>query len=613
MADDLSVKQNQPSATPWVLGTGLVGGAGTAYVANRYASAPYSSHEDLIKEENGKDAFNGKKVNGDAQTTAKEKAEATFKAAAEKYDADLKAYQEANKFGVQETPEFQELVKQQNELAEKVKGLEAQAGEAATATRTVTKTPLSAINKNADNLYRASEEYRALKEARASKEALAAAQAKVDKYTKYLNEAIEKTVANAKFEGTEAEIDAARKALKQELEAHVGMRQNARDVFNAKKPVNGIVNARASIAEQQKTIDEALKTIKETSGYDVKEALKSEKAFTRKMTTISNIQQNKIDVLQKMLDGYKNASEARTSSSFLDRLAWLFTGKEVPSGEDKKALEEFIKNLSDKEKKALQGKEISKETLEELLNAAKEKQATIEEATKNIRVGNTSIAYLEQGIKEKEAEVIAKYGKGTYINEAGEVCKGGKVIEKPAEFKGPEFKPAEAITAQRDRAIKNLEDRIAKLDPVKDSSEIAKLNDTINQTKAEYNKKIAIAETFSEKMPEKIELGTTNVLSDEAKELAKTKKQLEKVAAEVETARAGLPKTAERSAEELAAEFAKTNGTKKDAITKALKESEAELKPLFEKKWGKIAGVAAVGTAIAMGIGYLIAPKGDRA
>lgn len=561
MSDEMIQQVPKQGVNPlWTLGGAVVGGGAAAYGVNKagYSTSPYKSVEDLINEK--EDTFNGKKVNGDAQQKAVDKAKATFESTAAKYDADLKAYQEANKFVVEETPEFKELVQKQTELQTKVNSMEAHAGEVK-GTKTVTKTPIKAVKENANSIYKATEELNTLKASNAPKEAIEAAQAKVDKLVERMNNTINKIVRASKFKGTEAEKAVAENALRRELEGYAQLYMHERDKFNAKKPVNAVLNARNAIAEQQKSIEDALNTIKNASGYDLAEASKTPKAFDARIKAINSAQRNKVDVLKGILERYTSASEAKTASTLMERLTWLLTGKEVPNGSDKKALEEFIKNLSETEKNALQGKEVSKETISELLKNAEEKAETIRNAANDVRANQITIGLNEQEIANRQAEVVAKYGKGTYINEAGEVCKDGKVVEKPVEFKSPEFAPKDA--------------------------------------------KIKAG------LPEKIELGTTNVLTTEAKELAEAKKQLEKINSEVEAARGNLKKTAERSADEIAKEFAEKNGSKRDAIIKAFKECEGELKPLTEKKWGngKVAAAIAGGAAVAGLLGYMIAPK----
>ena len=121
MSDELSNVQAKQGVNPlWGLSGAVIGGGAAAYGLQRYgySTQPYKSTADLIKEK--EDTFNGKKLNAQEQVNAQEKAKSLIENAGTKYDADLKAYQEANKFGYKESPELKNLVEQKNALEKEI-------------------------------------------------------------------------------------------------------------------------------------------------------------------------------------------------------------------------------------------------------------------------------------------------------------------------------------------------------------------------------------------------------------------------------------------------------------------------------------------------------------
>ena len=599
MADEIS-QVPQTGVNPlWPITGAVVGGAGTAYGLNKagYSSSPYKSVEDLIKEK--EDTFNGKKVNGDAQTKAVDKAKATVETAAAKYDADLKAYQEANKFGVQETPEFKELVAKQQAaekaLAEKRAELEkigtdvkpAEVSPRAQQALDKVKKEIEAEKKKLEDFSKifneslktgADEQLKLLNE-------VEELQAQLRKETDPAKVSALKTQLSAKranLKQAEAELDKMcndvatmminQKGKKSEIAAlreakAKEIKNTVQDIIAERTNNESIVKNNVRDIETSRT--QAFRNINDTIGKDLAKADAAE--VEKQVGRHVKVEQNKLAKLEKFKELYAEAEKKAkisggetTLTEEIKKFLGLFT-KTKTSTTIKSAENMFADSLTTKEAedffRLVKGGTDST-AVDKAIEESKAKIQTLENSLSNIKTAN--------------AQIVKLGGEGAYIR--GGILYGAD--GKQVEFKPTQIKLANDVEFPATRRLRGLQHQQEKIE-----AEIA----------GKSGEKLTAQEI-------------------EAK-LANEVKAAQDAKAAVETARAGLPKTAEKTAKELEAEFAKTNGTKKEAITKALKESEAELKPLFEKKWGngKVAAAVAGGAAVVGLLSYLVAPKGDRA
>lgn len=564
MSDELSIQAvNQPqvkqtSPMPYALGGAVVGGLGGAAVANYTTKPKYASYEDIIKD--AKDNFekNAKEaISEEADQTKAINARQAAIDAGDKWENDLKAFKEANKAGA--TPELaadHELMKQKAEIQDKIKTIES----AKATTKTVTKEPLAALRQNVKDLNKAADELRNLKAEGASKEAMAGVNNRIKALQARQEGIYNSILEGAGFKGTEAEIKAAQKDLKAKLEGYTQEYMANYDKYASIKPNRNYIDAKTKIADNNQVIDKALANIKEATGYKVKTSpAKDSSKFAKEVQTLKNIEIRKNDTLKKVLDNYSKIADTTTGGgTFLERLEnalkVLSGGSVEPKSKDKE-IQEFIKNLTDAEKKVLNGKNVTKENLEQLIKDSDDRLNKLNEAAgKAIKAQAENVGYNKITNNELN-NAKRKYGKGAYFNENGEICVKGKPVEK----------------APTPPALPKLDKEAAKVLPKEVSYE-------------------------------------TKASGVDTKALNEAKAKLAEVETKITDARNALPKVEAKTEEQILKEFVEKNGEKADAMKKAFGE---DVKALLEKKIPnkKLAGYIAGGAAILGVLGYAIAPK----
>ena len=564
MSDELSIQAvNQPqvkqtSPVPYALGGAVVGGLGGAAVANYTTKPKYASFEDIIAdtkdnfEKNAKDAIS-EEAN---QTKAINARQAAIDAGA-KWEDELNAFKEANKEGA--TPELaadHELMKQKAAIQDEIKTIES----AKATTKTVTKEPLAALRQNVKDLNKAADELRTLKAEGASKEAMAGVNNRIKALETRQEGIYNSILEGAGFKGTEAEIKAAKKDLKAKLEGYTQEYMANYDKYASIKPNRNYIDAKTKIADNNQVIDKALADIKEATGYKVKTSPAKDSAkFAKEVQTLKNIEIRKNDTLKKVLDNYSKIADTTTGGgTFLERLEnalkVLSGGTVEPKSKDKE-IQEFIKNLTDAEKKVLNGKNVTKENLEQLIKDSEGRLNKLNEAAgKAIKAQADNVAYTKITNNELN-NAKRKYGKGAYFNEKGEICVKGKPVEK----------------APAAPALPKLDSEASKVLPKEVSYE-------------------------------------TKASGVDTKALNDAKAKLAEVETKITDARNALPKAEAKTEEQILKEFVEKNGEKADAMKKAFGE---DVKALLEKKIPnkKLAGYIAGGAAILGVLGYAIAPK----
>lgn len=564
MSDELSIQAvNQPqvkqtSPVPYALGGAVVGGLTGAAVANYTTKPKYASFEDIIAdtkdnfEKNAKDAIS-EEAN---QTKAINARQAAIDAGA-KWENELNAFKEANKEGA--TPELaadHELMKQKAAIQDEIKTIES----AKATTKTVTKEPLAALRQNVKDLNKAADELRNLKAEGASKEAMEGVNNRIKALQTRQEGIYNSILESAGFKGTEAEIKAAQKDLKAKLEGYTQEYMANYDKYASIKPNRNYIDAKTKIADNNQVIDKALADIKEATGYKVKTSPAKDSAkFAKEVQTLKNIEIRKNDTLKKVLDNYSKIADTTTGGgTFLERLEnalkVLSGGTVEPKSKDKE-IQEFIKNLTDAEKKVLNGKNVTKENLEQLIKDSEGRLNKLNEAAgKAIKAQADNVAYTKITNNELN-NAKRKYGKGAYFNEKGEICVKGKPVEK----------------APAAPALPKLDSEASKVLPKEVSYE-------------------------------------TKASGVDTKALNDAKAKLAEVETKITDARNALPKAEAKTEEQILKEFVEKNGEKADAMKKAFGE---DVKALLEKKIPnkKLAGYIAGGAAILGALGYAIAPK----
>ena len=564
MTDELAIQSVNPQVkrkdnTGLYTVGGAVVGAGAGALANHYTlpKPQYSSLQDLIDEK--KDTFDGKVANASDDTKgvwqkAKEAREAGEKAG-KKWDADLEKFIEANKEGATpELPADHDLMKQKSELESKIKELE---GKTTSATTTAqSKEPLSAIRHNVKELNKAKEEVDTLKAQNAEKEAIEKAQARVKTYQERLNNVYDKIVEKTEFKGTAEEVEKAKKQFKGELEGYAQEYMHNYDKYTAVKPANGYLSAKEGIAKEKNAIKDTFAKIKEASGYDLSAYADDTKRLNNRINTIKDIETNKINTLKEISKKYpKVPTEEMQSQTLKQRILELLYGPK-PKVNHEKQVEDFIKNLTEREKTLLSGKDVNPENIKQLIEEANTRLKTVEDSANAIKTSNSAIAKLEQQIADSEKAVRQQFGKGAYINKEGIVCKNGKPVQKEPQMKLPKF-----------------------------------------NSKTE--------------LPKTIDVTAKAVDPADTKALSEARASLKTVEGKITEARNALPKVEGKPAEELKKEFLSKYGERKDAVNKAAESFKDDIKTLLERKGstGRLAAWLAGGAVVLGGLGYLLAPK----
>ncbi len=577
MSDELSiqpqVQQKQSSALPYAVGGAAIGGVGGYAAAKMTAPKPkYASHEDIIRDT--KDNFEkaAKEVISEEaeQTKAIDARQSAIKAR-DKWIADKNAFVEANKGGaVPELASDHELMKKKAEIENSIKTIEGNT----TASKTVTKEPMALLRSRLKELKKADNALQELKANNASKEeinnalnAVKAAEAKYDS-------AVDEVVKNTKFKDTkvingvevkvtDAEVEKMKEAYKKELKGYQADYMTAWDKFSVKKPDNEYVKAKANLAKNEQAVKDALNKLEETTGYKFEHVYNERKNngvthFTKRAKIAFESEKNRNKNLNKLLKNFDKAMNKAPNANMWERLAYALdyvaTGRALPTMNQKDALKSFMDTLTDKEKNLLKGleesgKPITEDTIKELIKISDEKLATIKSSTATIGKADKEINKSQKELNKLKSSLP----KGQYYNEAGEICQNGKVLNKPATFAAPEFKP----------------------------------------TSAELPKEV----TYQ-----------TKGSGVDTKALNEAKAQLADVEGKITEARNALPKTAGMSEEEAVKKFIEKNGTVDEAIKKAFGE---DVKALLEKKIPnkKLAAYIGGGAAILAALGYMIAPK----
>ena len=574
MSDELAIQpqvQQKQSNPLLYAGLGAAAGAGAGYVGARYTTDPkYASYEDIIKEADDKFESSVKEtISGEAeQTKAIDARKAAIKAG-EQWENDKKAFIEANKEGaVPELASDHELMKKKAEIENSIKTIEGNT----TASKTVTKEPMALLRSRLKELKKASDALQELEANGASPEEIKNARNALKTVEAKYDLAVDEIIKNTKFKNikvingvevnvADSEVEKMKEALKKELKGYQADYMTAWDKYSVKKPNNKYVTTKANLAKEEQAAKEALRKLEETTGYKFEHVFNDRnnngvKHFTNRAKIVLNSERNRNNNLKSVLKDFNYATSQTANTSFWDRAAWFFTGKELPKNDPEQALKLFLDTLTDKEKNLLKsleesGKPITEDTIKELIKISDEKLATIKSSTATITNAHKEIKTL----KEEMNKLRASLSKGQYYNEAGEICEKGKPVGKAPQFKAPELK-----------------------------------------TTAELPKEITYQTAGS---------------GVDTKALNEAKAQLADVESKITEARNALPKTAGMSEEEAVKKFIEKNGEKSETMKKAFGE---DVKALLERKIPnkKLALWLGGGAAALATLGYIFAPKNNQ-
>ena len=601
MADELSNVQASQGVNPlWPLGAAAAGFGATYYGLNKtgYSSSPYKTVEDLIKEK--EDTFNGKKVNGDAQQKAIDKAQNTFKTAVEKYDADFEAYKAnpANVYELKENPEFKALLEKQAAAEKALADKKAELEKIGTDGKKAEVSPkaqqvLDKVKKELETESKKLEKFSKLynESLKEIADEMYKSVTEIENLESEIRDAIRDKKPAAEIEALKAELKASREAFKTvEADLDKTLQATAEMMITSGKKSEVEAQRKAKIKEIKTTLQDMIAERTNNESViksNVKEIETSKKEALKVIdkTVGTTLSKSEMPEIEKQVGRHIKVEEKKLAK--LENFKNLFAEAEKKvkvSGGESTVIEELCKVLSIFEKSKISttvksvenyfADSLKPEEVEDFFRLVKSGTGA-EAIDKAIKDSKDKIQTLENSlnsVKSAEAQIVKLGGEGAYIK---------KGVLYGADNKKVEFKP------QQVKLANNVE--------VPETKKMRGLRHQIEKIEAEINKSTGEKLTAQE-----IEAK----LANETKAVADAKSAVEK-------AREGLEKGVAKTPEQLKEEFTKLNGSKREAITKALNESKEELKPLFEKKWGsgKVAAAITGGAVVAGLLGYLIAPK----
>ena len=468
MTDELGIQKQQPSAVPYAIGGGIVGGAG-AYLGTNYFTKPkYGSYEDIINKMEP-DTFNKElsEATGDKKTLYEAaKAVRDAKGTAEsEFETKLSAFKETSNGEIAvETPAYEELKKAQDDakakLDAKIAELQnAKAEEIRNASKGGTVSPKAkeAIDKikaeieaetkkiasldkemNSELKNLANEKFKLVdhlqslenkKRAAKKPDVIARLQEEIKQARKdvnakeaEINEAISKRVESMSFTAAnKSELKTLKDNKVKEMQNYIS------DIIAERS--NNSARVGISVKELETKRNNAFKVIKEITGNDY--SAKTAEELNTQVARQIKAEQLKIEKLDKLQKAFEEAvekakatsGEKTTEDKIIKILYGLFEKSETKTTEVS-AEKYFAESLSKEELQAFNRlvKSGNADQIEEVIKASKDRIAKLEASLNDIKTVTAKVAELG--------------GEGAYIE--GGVLKdaaGKKVVFKPEQVR----------------------------------------------------------------------------------------------------------------------------------------------------------------------------------
>lgn len=597
MSDELSIQQQRPSATPYVLGGAALGAVGGGVTAKMVTKPQYESFEELVKEK--EDSF--KKVVDKAieDSTEKEKAINAYKKVAEageNWDKEFEAYKnDANK-AVDVVPDenYKNLEK---ELEAKKSAVEAKRAELVKAEVEKLKANNVAGTKAeatlADSLrHRASVVYHAGKD-----------KAKLAEADKELKAFVEKAVDKLEYVGTPAEVKVAKEQAKKQMIGYVQELVGQKELIGVAPTTPKVVQKHsAAVAKKaaleasiKNEVDNAYKSIDATIGSkNFRELYQRDSQIAAKnYRRHASLEKNNLQKLNNFKDAYLDITSRPLQSqpSIKDIFKALWRGEKIalkPETTVEDMIKKYTDGMSAKQKASFEkllGGKLDEKTInaaikksEDRLNLMSSNWNSITGQSVTIERAKAGIAKANEDLAKIADSVAEKYGEGAHIENGKILTKEGKVVKLPK----PKFGAPKIEFSTNTIVPENLS--------------------------FEYVKNAGTALT-----EEQIAQKAKEAVTDAA---LKTEIDAQKAAqTALDEAKAKLPKATAKTEEELLEAFIKQKGgNREEIIKKAGEAAKDDLKALLEKRVSnkKIAGYAAAGAVALAGLGYLFAPKNKQ-
>lgn len=623
MTDDFAVQQQRPSAAPYVITGGALGGVG-AWAGDKWgmkwAQAPgkYSSYQDLLNEADDKFTSSMEGVADDVKADAKTARE-KFQNAGKTWDEELAKFKEANKAGG--TPELPADSDEMKKLADAEKALndkraeleKAEAdkirkGNVATPVVTTTKAgdPKKALEAMEKSLKVKLAAHKTANQdlntkiqdlARRRYEVLAN-QAGDGTYTKVGNKGIKTVDAIAQLDKELSDYvsklsgltEGAKKRLIADSNGAIQNIITGFEYSNAKVPEFGFIGAKenAEKALNALNIPNSSKDIIEkyiANPGDAHNAARVDQLIKAEKQRLT-----KVEKLQKLYTEFAKTAKPEETTKVTQEITGRiggakkfrginFTATITEASEPAKKLIKFIDTL-DKADKAV---------LERLIGKGDLTPEIFEEKVKELKGNISSLESSKKTLATIQESIEKAAGKGGYI-------KGGKLYNAEGKVVDAKMELPKSMTTTvelpKGKGLVNFEKKV----------EAAKNGGAKPATQA-------AATLTEEQIKDKASKAVTNDMLKAEKDAVETAQKA------VEEARGKLPKNPQKTAEELEAAFAKTKNVanKEDFVNKAAEEYKSKLETLFKGKvhYGKLAAILAGGVALGAGIGLMFKPKGD--
>ena len=597
----------------------------------QWVSEPkYNNYDDLVKEMSDKDAFTRELDGASEEAKAvinQAKADADAKIAAEaKYQADLDAYVKANSVAKQaeDTQAIKDLQKQVADLEAGVKAKEA------AASQVVPKKEVKKVLTRSEDLTKqisttktsiaAQEKVKGLMEEIAQKEKEIAERRA--KFRTVIDIKEKSEVLNERAKGYTEEINKLRNKLKlatnnsekQQIQKQIKELTCKRNALRASIPLRG----------ELKEAQERLASLQ-------KELANNPKDANRVKHDIEIVTQ-KIDKIKQHLKDFKGAGYTESLDALIESRARQIAQYPSTQGtrlvaDAETAIEKEIKNIAglstaQKEQLIARAKTELKDRvntydrtlgLEQQLKVAKQEYEAISPTRRKIiefqptesRYGDSSkeikkgapkyldtqiakdkekLAELEkfEELSKKREEHIRKQWAARKQRNANPTTVKTEIIEEVVD--GKKVKTQRTVTANP-----NLYESFESTLSAEDKELLKKYQ---KATRKRGTKTVQVADSAAVKAVD------PSIAADKAK--------IQELTEQIAKERAALPKQAAKTPEALTAEFVKANGTKEDAVKKAVKglgdNAEESLKKIAQpsnlKKWGAVAACAVAGMAL---------------
>lgn len=602
MTDEMTMKNQQPSALPYLAGGGIVGGLGGYYglpkidKVNKFMTGParYGSFEEIIAEADDKFTKAVGEATGEEKTLMEKAAEARKAGvdAGAKWEADLASYKEAYKPGeLAPLEEGHSLLTRQNELQSQIATLEKETAAGTVprnadparirnvksllekevhAREAATKELNEAIQSMAKDKFEAISQFESLEEFirqqeknGASKEEIAQAKSKLKELRKFIQtkeketaeELTSKIMKEFRLSGKEGKkiAEAKAKEILTQVQDIIAEKTRSEAVISTKPVITAEAHVLDAVTKQgEKDLITLARNYKEKPAEYAKSMERTISSAKLKLNKLTEFQSLYTEAVKTAPAGEKQVVEE------LKILFGLVKKTKTTLSPEMQALERVFLGMEEKAQNDLM-RILGNHTLD-----AEGLSKAIEEQSARIKALESS----KTAIDTYHRQLVELGGEGAYVKNGVLYAKDGKAVA---------LKMEEVSLSAKEIAVPKSGKEISL------EKQLAQMGEASESTL------------------------TKEQLAAKTKELEAARGELKTVEGEILEARKALGKNPEKTAEQLAKDFAEKNGAKEDVVKKAQESFKDDVKKLFEGKrggkfWGVVAGTVAAGALIGLAL-----------